>query len=261
MDWHSRFLQQAAWTRDLRVYLFKRAGLTRARRVLEVGCGTGAILADLASSQDRDNHATPAAIHGLDLESIRLADAHRHIPAADLVCGNALGLPYPSRIFDITFCHFLLLWVRDPLLALLEMKRVTCPGGAILALAEPDYDSRVDKPAALAPLGRWQAESLRRQGADTGLGGRLAALFLQAGIQPIETGTLRGSPGSGTGHAGGERFPAPEDQKLEWAVLEADLAGMLPPQEIRRLKLLDQQAWARGERELHVPTHFAWGRV
>ena len=261
MDWHSRFLQQAAWTRDLRVYLFEHAGLTHARRVLEVGCGTGAILADLAPSRSRDGDTKPAALHGLDLDSVRLAEAHSHIPAAVLVCGDALGLPYPSGIFDITFCHFLLLWVRDPLLALLEMKRVTRPGGAVLALAEPDYDLRLDKPAALAPLGSLQAESLRRQGADTGLGGRLGALFHQAGIQLIETGTLQGSPGSINGHVDGERIPAPEDRKLEWEVLESDLAGMLPPQEIRRLKLLDQQAWARGERVLHVPTHFAWGRV
>ncbi|HEY5270869.1 MAG TPA: methyltransferase domain-containing protein [Anaerolineales bacterium] len=261
MDWHSRFLQQAAWTRDLRVYLFERAGLTRARRVLEVGCGTGAILSSLA---------TPAAVHGLDLEPARLVEARVQVPSAALVCGNALALPYPSRAFDITFCHFLLLWVHNPLLALLEMKRVTRPGGAVLALAEPDYDSRVDKPAALAPLGRWQAESLRRQGADPGLGRRLAPLFRQAGIQPIETGTLQGSPGSsevvpvparGTGCGDGERLPASAERDLEWAVLEDDLAGWVPAQEVRRMKLLDEQAWERGERVLHVPTYFAWGEV
>ena len=127
MDWHSRFLQQAAWTRDLRGYLLERAGLTQARRVLEVGCGTGVILSDLVTS---------AAIHGLDLEASRLAEARINVPAASLTCGNALALPYPSGIFDITFCHFLLLWVQDPLLALLEMKRLTCQGGAVLALAE-----------------------------------------------------------------------------------------------------------------------------
>ncbi|MBE3067114.1 MAG: hypothetical protein IMZ73_06750, partial [Chloroflexi bacterium] len=125
----------------------------------------------------------------------------------------------------------------------------------------PDYDSRVDKPEALAPLGGWQAESLRRQGADPGLGGRLAALFRQAGMQPIETGTLRGSPVSSTGGGSGEYLPAPAERDLEWAVLEADLAGWVPAQEVRRMKLLDEQAWERGERVLHVPTYFAWGKV
>jgi SAM-dependent methyltransferase len=260
MDWHRRFLQQAAWTRDLRGYLFERAGLSLARRVLEVGCGTGAILEDLS---------TPATVHGLDLEPARLKEAHRYVPAAALTCGNALVLPYPCGTFDITFCHFLLLWVRDPLQALREMKRVTCPGGSVMALAEPDYHSRVDKPDTLAPLGHWQTESLERQGADPGLGRHLASLFQQTGIQPIETGTLRGSPGSGISpricygmmRNEADRISAPSDQDLEWAVLEADLAGWISAQEIRRMKLLDEQAWARGDRVLYVPTFFAWGKA
>jgi SAM-dependent methyltransferase len=252
MNWHARFLQQAAWTRGLRSYLFERAGLAQARRVLEVGCGTGAILSDLP---------TRSSLHGLDLEAGRLAEAHVHAPAAALTCGDALSLPYPAGIFDITFCHFLLLWVSDPLRVLLEMKRVTRPGGSILALAEPDYSHRRDKPDELAPLGRWQAESLRRQGADPALGARLAELFRQAGIPPIETGTLRGSPGSGTGHAGGERPPALGERESEWAVLKADLAGIVPEQEIQRMKLLDEQAWESGERVLYVPTYFAWGQI
>jgi len=252
MDWHSRFLQQAAWTRDLRVYLFEHAGLTRARRVLEVGCGTGAILSGLV---------TPAVVHGLDLEPARLVEARAYVPVAALVCGDARSLPYHSNMFDITFCHFLLLWVRDPLMALLEMKRVTRPGGALLTLAEPDYDSRVDKPDALAPLGRWQAESLRRQGADPGLGSRLADLFHQAGIQSIETGTLRSSPGSSKWCVGAKRLPTSAERDLEWEVLESDLAGWVPAQEIHGMKLLDEQAWDRGERVLYVPTYFAWGKV
>jgi hypothetical protein len=32
-------------------------------------------------------------------------------------------------------------------------------------------------------------------------------------------------------------------------------------EEIQRLKELDESARARGERVLHVPTYFAWGRV
>jgi SAM-dependent methyltransferase len=241
MEWHSRFVQQAAWTRELRGYLFKRTGMQAARRVLEVGCGSGAILSDLS---------TAAAVHGLDRDAMRLAEAHRHAPQAKLACGNALWLPYAPGVFDITFCHFLLLWVGDPLKALREMKRVTRRGGNILALAEPDYLARVDKPEALAALGRWQAESLRRQGANPGLGSRLPELFRQAGIRLVETGSL---------HKDEEHLPGPAERELEWAVMEADLSGLIPAEEIQRLKLLDEEAWEGGERVLFVPTYWVLG--
>ena len=130
------------------------------------------------------------------------------------------------------------------------MKRVTCPGGSILALAEPDYNARVDKPDELARLGRWQAESLQRQGADPAVGSRLMELFRQADIRPIETGSL---------HTDGEHPPGPGERELEWAVLEADLAGLVPLEEIQRLKRLDEAAWERGERVLHVPTYWMMG--
>jgi SAM-dependent methyltransferase len=242
MDWHKRYVQQAAWTKDLRSYLFGQAGLETADMVLEVGCGTGAILADLN---------TPAAVHGIDLERTCLIEAHLHAPQAVLACGDAISLPFASGTFDISFCHFLLLWVGDPLQALCEMKRVTHPGGSILALAEPDYNHRVDKPEALAPLGRWQAESLQRQGADPGLGKQLALLFHQAGIPLVETGSF---------HTEATHPPSPGDQDLEWAVLEADLAGRVPAEDILRLKNLDEQAWERGERVLNVPTFWAFGK-
>jgi SAM-dependent methyltransferase len=242
MDWHSRFLQQAAWTHALRTYLFAQAGLTSAHRLLEVGCGTGALLIDLPAHP---------AVHGLDILPARLAEAHLHAPRAALACGDALRLPYPTAAFDITFCHFLLLWVQHPLQALSEMQRVTRPGGFVLALAEPDYDHRLDTPASLTPLGRWQAESLRRQGADPGIGARLADLFRQTGLQIVETGRLQA-----------DDTPAlsPLQRELEWAVLEADLAGILPQQELAHLKRLDQAAWEAGQRKLHVPTYFACAR-
>jgi SAM-dependent methyltransferase len=252
MDWHTRFLQQAQWTRELRAYVFDMTGLTAARRALEVGCGTGAILADLS---------TPASVHGLDLDAGRLAEARLHAPAACLARGDAACLPYPSAAFDITFCHFLLLWLQTPLQALGEMKRVTRAGGYVLALAEPDYSKRIDQPKSLRPLGRWQAESLWRQGADPALGGRLAELFAEAGITLLEAGSLRGSPGSSTGRGRGTRPLTPEEREMEWAVLEADLAGFVPAWKLKRMKKLDEEAWQRGERVLHVPTYYAVGQV
>jgi SAM-dependent methyltransferase len=243
IDWHARFVQQAAWTQSLRTYLFTRPAMVNPRRVLEVGCGTGAVLADRELS---------SVVHGLDCDLDRLAAAQGHVRTAYLTCGDALALPYSSGTFDITFCHFLLLWVRDPLEALHEMKRVTRSGGAVLALAEPDYEHRLDSPAELAPLGRWQAQALRLQGADPGLGRRLAALFTQAGIRVVEAGTLT---------APARQAPSPKERSLEWAVLEEDLAGTIPEAKLQRLKEVDEQAWERGERVLHVPTYYVWGQT
>jgi SAM-dependent methyltransferase len=194
---------------------------------------------------------TPAAVHGIDIDATRLLEARQYLPGANFSCGDAHHLPYPSATFDITCCHFLLLWVSDPLLALQEMRRVTRPGGAVLALAEPDYAARVDEPPALAPLGRLQADSLRLQGADPSVGRRLAELFKQAGLTFLEGGTMKGA----------DPHPDPSALEMEWSVLVSDLAGMLPPDELERFHELDQAAWRSGERRLHVPTYFAHGVV
>jgi SAM-dependent methyltransferase len=242
MNWHTRYTQQAKWTRDLRAYIFNQIKLDGSSRVLEVGCGTGAILSELP---------TQASLHGLDLDPAALAQCRNHAPAASLIRGNALSLPYSNHSFDVVYCHFLLLWVGDPLQALLEMKRVTKPGGYIIAFAEPNYTERIDKPDELIPLGKWQTESLKRQGADPGLGARLAESFFQAGIQIHETGTIQGVSND----------PGVEERKKEWDVLESDLAGMASREEIQKMKHLDEQAWERGERVLYVPTYFVWGQA
>ena len=238
MNWHARYLQQAAWTRDLRTYLFDKAGIEDARRVLEVGCGTGAVLREIHS---------PASLHGLDLEPASLAECRIHASAASLTRGDAHRLPFPDKSFDIVYCHFLLLWVRDPLQVVNEMARV---GRTVLALAEPDYSQRVDEPAELKKLGGWQMQALVRQGANPSFGARLAETFYQAGIQLIETGPIQSA----------EKKRSAEEWENEWAVIKADLAESVSGEDIQKMKVLDENARRSGERVLHVPTYFAWGK-
>jgi ubiquinone/menaquinone biosynthesis C-methylase UbiE len=242
MNWHRRYAQQANWTRELRSYIFEQTGLRNAQRVLEAGCGTGAILGEIPEGPK---------INGLDIDHEALIDCKLHAPRAMLLQGNALTLPYPDSSFDLVYSHFLLLWVKDPFQALQEMKRVTRSGGYVIAFAEPDYLHRIDKPQELIQLGKWQTEALHRQGADPGLGARLAELFFRAGIQIVETGTLQSK----------ELEPSAEVWQIEWEVIESDLRGWVPPQEIQRMKGLDQAAREKGERLLHVPTYFAWGKI
>lgn len=255
MNWHRRYLQQASWTSDLRAYLLEQAHLPAGRRVLEVGCGTGAILRDLAipgSDSSAHGPSTTRFTYGLDLDAGSLTQCRLHAPAALLTRADAVALPYADQAFDVTCCHFLLLWALDPLAALREMKRVTRKHGYVLALAEPDYTARIDKPHTLAALGKIQNESLRRQGADVALGAHLADLFSRAGINITETGLIQPRAQSARGSE-------PDDG--EWQVLRADVAAIVSTQEINRLELLDAKARQRGERVLYVPTHFASGQV
>ncbi len=242
LDDHAVFCRQAEWTRSLRAYLFACAGLVGARRVLEVGCGTGAVLGELAGLP---------GVYGLDIRLDYLLEGRSRLEGAQLVCGDALALPYPDGIFEAVFCHYFLLWVKEPLAALLEMRRVTRAGGWILALAEPDYAHRLDRPLYLAPLGRWQRRALQRRGADPDVGARLKALFRQAGLRVLEAGILRSWEATGSEHAG----------EQEWAILTSDLRGYLPNGILQGMRFLDALARRRGKRLLFVPTHFAIGQA
>jgi ubiquinone/menaquinone biosynthesis C-methylase UbiE len=246
INWHTRFLQQAAWTSSLRHYLYPRAGLATARRVLEVGCGSGVLLDELRQ------HAPH--IHGLDIDAAHLNLAARGNTL--LTRADAGQLPYASHSFEVTLCHFVLLWLPDPAQAVREMARVTRPGGSVLALAEPDYGGRIDFPAEFATLGTLQSTALRQQGADPCLGRKLAGIFQQAGLRQIESGVLGGQWAA-------EALTS-LDWEGEWQVLENDLKQMsegLSASDIAHWRERDRQARRRGERVLFVPTFWAWGKT
>ena len=243
-DWHKRYMQQARWTRDLRAYLYPRIGLSKAERILDVGCGTGALLGELQSQSD-------GLVYGLDvqIEYLELAQINE---GALLSQGDAHQLPYPNHTFDMALCHFTLMWVDDPSTVLAEMVRVTRPGGAIMALAEPDYGGRIDYPPELETLGKWQTESLQAQGANPFMGRKLAGLFNKAGLEKVETGVL-GAQWQGA--------PSKEEWQSEWAVLEADAELIKGTETLRGLKARTEQAWQSATRVLFVPTFYALGWV
>jgi SAM-dependent methyltransferase len=240
---HQRFAVQAGWGDALRRYLFGRLNLKKGDRVLEPGCGTGAILSGLSAY-------TQGGPVGLDINTAYLHFARHQQPQPTLTTGNVLQLPFSGETFAAVYCHFFLLWLPDPAAALTEMLRVTRPGGAVMALAEPDYGGRIDYPEELAGLGNLQAISLQHQGADPELGRRLPELFHEAGLQNVESGVL------------GSQWTHPIDQRAwqsEWETLEQDLSGLVEPRRIAALRRMDADAWQSGRRVLFVPTFYAIG--
>ena len=242
--WHQRYSRQAAWTRSLRKFLFNRIDVDISGRILEVGCGTGAVLMDACDAS--------SMIHGLDIDRDYLSLCKINAPSASLVQGDAYKLPYDTDSFGAVYCHFLLLWLSHPLSALIEMKRVAWPGGYVVAMAEPDYGGRIDHPADLALLGQWQAEALMRQGANPQMGRHLSGIFHQAGLENIQTGILGGE---------WQGMPPIEERESEWETLKADLAGAVPVNQLSQYKESEAKAWQEGSRVLYVPTFYAIGCV
>ncbi len=238
MNRGERYRRQAEWTRELREYIFEKAGLARARRILEVGCGGGAVLSGVPRGS--------AARFGLDLDPAALGELPLYAPGVFPVRADGRFLPFARRSFDIAFCHYLLLWVKEPLQVVREMARVA---RFVIAFAEPDYSRRIDEPPELKAAGALQTEALRRQGADPFFGARLAETFFRAGIRIEEAGEIRPSPNP-------RLF---DGQEQEWAAMESDLLEILPPEEVQKIKALDAQARKAGTRVLRVPTFFAWG--
>ena len=107
-------------------------------RVLEVGCGTGVVVRDLAALVGRRGTVT-----AVDTSATLLARARS-------LSGGAAGgriafrradgqrLPFGDRRFDVVLAITVILHVEDPLRVVKEMARVARPGGRI-GLQDQDF--------------------------------------------------------------------------------------------------------------------------
>jgi SAM-dependent methyltransferase len=211
--------------------------------VLDVGSGTGVVTEELAER-------TQGQVIGVDLDPEMVTFAQRRGGRAEYRAGDAHDLPFRAGWFDVTVCHFLLLWCGDPARAAQEMVRVTRPGGVVLVCAEPDYGGRIDHPDL--PLSHWQIEALRCEGADPCLGRRLRELFVQPGVRDVDVGLIAGLWEPVTLRA---QFEA------EWALWERSLAGLVPADELSHVKAADWAAIDSGERLVFMPVFYALVRV
>ncbi len=93
------------------------AAVPPGARVLDLGCGDGALLARL-----------PGAI-GVDLSRAELARS-RH----PVICGRAQALPFATHAFDAITCHLAFTLFDDIDAVASEIDRVLAPGGSFLAV-------------------------------------------------------------------------------------------------------------------------------
>jgi SAM-dependent methyltransferase len=103
-----------------------------ARRILDLGCGTGFFLAELEQRH-------PGAI-GLDISHEMLKVSDQYVPGARLVTGDAERLPFRPGCFDVVFCKGSLHHTRDHVGFLTHCRKALRPGGRLI-MSEPCNDN------------------------------------------------------------------------------------------------------------------------
>ncbi len=124
-DAYLRFMGR--FSEPLGELFIKEAGLPPDGRVLDVGCGPGALTARLVDRYD------VSSVSAID-PSVSFVEATRErIPGIDVREGVAEALPYDDDSFDAALAQLVVHFMAEPVAGLREMGRVTRPGGVVTA--------------------------------------------------------------------------------------------------------------------------------
>jgi SAM-dependent methyltransferase len=188
---YERFMGR--WSRLVAPRLVDFAALPEAGRMLDVGSGTGSLALAIA---ERDRRAR---VVGIDLSKEYVAYAASRNPfpeRAGFEVGDAQRLRFPDAGFDAALSLLVFNFIPDPTKALLELRRVTRPGGRLSA-AVWDYGAGMrmlrifwDAVVGTDPA----AETLDEKHMPLCRAGELAALWRKAGLanvreQPVDVST------------------------------------------------------------------------
>lgn len=119
----------------------ERLDLPPAAQVLEVGCGTGAMMRFLARRRDFSGTGL-----GVDQSPVLIDAAKKYArdeavaDRVDFRVGDAHSLDLPGDTFDAVIAHTLISHVTDPAEVIDEMARVVKPGGTVV-IFDGDYSS------------------------------------------------------------------------------------------------------------------------
>ncbi|HMF75320.1 MAG TPA: methyltransferase domain-containing protein [Bryobacteraceae bacterium] len=181
-------------TQDAVAFMARRSAATHAgffvpllrpgMRILDCGCGPGAITLDLARL------VKPGAVTGIDRSDDQFAPARRAAAQEELPvqfhAADIYDLDFPSDSFDGVFAHALFEHLREPEKAAQEIGRVLKPGG-FAGLRSPDWGGFLlhPYPPPVADAIACYQELMRKNGGDPYAGRKLAAVLRAAGFTQV----------------------------------------------------------------------------
>src|SRR3990170_6519131 len=133
------------YSRLLAPQLADLAEVRSGQRALDVGCGPGALTAELV------RRLGPEAVSAVDPSEPFVAAALARNPGVNVLRASAEELPFPDDGFDVVLAQLVVHFMADPVAGLAEMARVTRREGVVAACVW-------DHAGGKGPLGLfWQA--------------------------------------------------------------------------------------------------------
>jgi len=186
-------VQDAMVTREMGGVLPEQTDLTNIQRILDIACGTGGWLIEVAKAYPR-----MLQLEGADISRRMIEYARSRAEAAQVdsrlqfhVMDALLRLEYPDNLFDLVNMRFSIGFIRtwEWGKVLTEMQRVTRPGG-IIRITEGNISTSTSE--ALNQLYNMFSCAFEKAGhlfspEQTSMGDNLPRLFKQYGLQQVET--------------------------------------------------------------------------
>jgi SAM-dependent methyltransferase len=249
----TRYRMMAAAAREQEAELWRRAGIVEGARVADVGCGPGAVLAEIArivaptgravgiEPGEAARDAAREELDALGLSDVEVRDG----------AGDATGLERGA--WDCVMVRHVLMHTTEAEDIVSHLATLLAPGGH-LYLVDTDLDALRVSPhdPDIEEQQRRYAAFHRSRGSDPRLGSQLGSVIRAAGLEVIENrGFYRCIPASVAGDGGPLR-----------AAQEAMLAsGDLSPEEVERWEAARRRLAGQPDAEVWVPLFIAIGRV
>jgi ubiquinone/menaquinone biosynthesis C-methylase UbiE len=177
---YMRYVASTDQGRHYKTLLLEELDLRPGQTALDVGCGPGTDLNDLAAGVTGSG-----SVLGVDNDPAMVREATVHtwcLPQVDIRLADAHHLPVPSATVDRIKVDRTLQHVASPVEVLRELRRV-CRAGAVVVLAEPDWATLAIDSADLATSAAFTSYTCNEVVRNPSVGRQMARLGSSAGFE------------------------------------------------------------------------------
>lgn len=160
------------------------AGVMSGRRVIDVGCGPGALTGELVDRVGATN------VFAADPSESFVAAMRERFPGVDVRLAAAELLPFSDKAFDAALAQLVVHFMSDPVAGLGEMARVVRNDGVVAACVWDHGGERGPLSVLWKAARELDPDVADESGGAGARAGHLAELFVKAGLRSVEATVL-----------------------------------------------------------------------